>query len=127
MRAGAMRSLGSVLVAVGMAGPAQAGSPATPQFVQLIPNSAGVITPIGIYNAGDGSGRVFINERGGQIRVLRNNALLGPNFADLTITGDPLECTFPGTAGQVAVGFTGGGEQGLLGLAFHPDYESNGR
>ena len=127
MRADAMRSLGSVLVAVGMAGPALAGSPATPQFVQLIPNSAGVITPIGIYNAGDGSNRVFINERGGQIRIVRNNALLGPNFADLSITGDPLECSFPGNPTQQTVGFTGGGEQGLLGLAFHPNYESNGQ
>jgi glucose/arabinose dehydrogenase len=116
-----------MVIAAGVAGSALAGSPATPQFVQLIPNSAGVITPIGIYNAGDGSGRVFINERGGQIRVLRNNALLGPNYADLSIAADPLECTFPGAASQVTVGFTGGGEQGLLGLAFHPSFETNGQ
>jgi hypothetical protein len=53
--------------------------------------------------------RVFVVEQPGRIRVIRDGVLLGPAFLDIT--------------GLV----TYGGEQGLLALAFHPDYETNGR
>ena len=66
-------------------------------------------SPVGIVNAGDGSGRLFVVEQGGRIRVWDGTSLLGPYFLDV----DTLVST--------------GSERGLLGLAFHPGYESNGR
>ncbi|HET9274579.1 MAG TPA: PQQ-dependent sugar dehydrogenase [Gemmatimonadales bacterium] len=56
-----------------------------------------------------GDPRLFIVEKGGAIRIVQNGALLPTPFLDLS----PLVST--------------GGEQGLLGLAFDPQYASNGR
>jgi glucose/arabinose dehydrogenase len=66
--------------------------------------------PLGIVHAGDGSGRLFILEKPGRIRILRSDALEDRPFLDLTDR----------------VG-SSGSEQGLLGLAFHPNYADNGR
>jgi glucose/arabinose dehydrogenase len=54
-------------------------------------------------------GRLFIVQQGGQIRILQNGRLLGRPFLDVSRL------------------ITAGGEQGLLGLAFHPGYARNGR
>lgn len=69
----------------------------------------GFSRPLLATNAGDGSGRIFVLEQGGVIRIVQGGAILPDPFMDIT--------------GQVG---SGGNEQGLLGLAFHPDYESNG-
>ena len=53
-------------------------------------------------------GRLFILEKAGRIRIVDNGALLATPFLDIT--------------GQVS----SSGEQGLLGLAFHPRYATNG-
>ncbi|MCK6554367.1 PQQ-dependent sugar dehydrogenase [Candidatus Binatia bacterium] len=53
--------------------------------------------------------RVFIVEKTGRIRILKFGTLLPTAFLDL------------------AALISGGGEQGLLGLAFHPSYADNGR
>ena len=65
--------------------------------------------PVDVQNAGDGSGRLFIVEQGGVIRVLQPGESSAGVFLDI--------------AGRVD---DGASEQGLLGLAFHPDFESNG-
>ena len=65
--------------------------------------------PLDIQHAGDGSGRLFIVERGGKIRILENDILLDESFLDISKKVK-----------------TTGSEQGLLGLAFHPDYTTNG-
>ena len=57
----------------------------------------------------DGSGRLFIIEKAGRIRIIENEQLLNEPFLDITDR----------------VG-SRGNEQGLLGLAFHPQYEENG-
>ena len=62
--------------------------------------------PIGVRHANDGSGRVFVIERCSAIRIVKNGALLATPFLSLSPS-----C---------------GGEQGILGLAFDPDYENNG-
>ena len=67
-------------------------------------------SPLGIVHAGDGSGRLFILEKPGRIRILRDDTLLERPFLDLTDR----------------VG-SSGSEQGLLGLAFHPVYADSGR
>src|SRR5688572_21958336 len=58
----------------------------------------------------DGSGRLFILEKIGRIRIFQDGQLLEASFLDITDR----------------VG-SSGNEQGLLGLAFHPQYAQNGR
>jgi glucose/arabinose dehydrogenase len=62
--------------------------------------------PIGVRSANDGRGRVFIIERCGDIRIVQNGVALDTPFLSIDVS-----C---------------GGEQGLLGLAFDPDYATNG-
>jgi glucose/arabinose dehydrogenase len=59
--------------------------------------------------APDGDPRLFIVEKGGTIRIVKDGALLPNPFLDIS--------------GRVSTG----SEQGLLGLAFHPQYATNGR
>lgn len=66
--------------------------------------------PVELVNARDGSGRLFIVEQGGRIRILHNGIVASTAFLDLSGSGL----------------ITSGGERGLLGLAFHPQYASNG-
>lgn len=61
-----------------------------------------------VTGAGDGSGRLFIVEQAGRIRIVKDGELLPEPFLDIT---DRVES---------------GGERGLLGLAFHPEYAENG-
>ena len=63
-----------------------------------------------VTGAGDGSDRLFVLEREGRIHVV------GP---DGTRLGAPFLDIVPRVLS--------GGERGLLGLVFHPDYETNGR
>ena len=58
----------------------------------------------------DGSGRLFVVEKVGRIRLIQDGKLLDQPFLDITDR----------------VG-SQGNEQGLLGLAFHPQYAQNGR
>jgi glucose/arabinose dehydrogenase len=66
-------------------------------------------TPVGISHAGDGSGRLFILEKVGRIRVVQAGTLLPVPFLDITDRVGSSQS-----------------EQGLLGLAFHPGYANNG-
>ncbi len=66
---------------------------------------SGFTRPVAVRHAGDGTGRLFVVEQGGLIRVVENGEILGPAFLDLSTVVD-----------------AGDNEQGLLGLAFHPDY-----
>jgi glucose/arabinose dehydrogenase len=71
---------------------------------------SGLVNPIGLVSAHDGSGRLFIVEKAGQIRVWDGDELLEDDFLDVS-TGS----------------FDDNGERGLLGLAFHPDYPADNR
>ena len=66
--------------------------------------------PVGVVNAGDGANRLFVVEQQGTIRVFENSANSAASKIFLNITDRVLY----------------GGEQGLLGLAFHPNYRSSG-
>jgi uncharacterized repeat protein (TIGR01451 family) len=70
--------------------------------------ASGLERPVQVTHAGDGSGRLFVVEQPGRIRVIQSGSVLGTPFLDLTGLVDY------------------GGERGLLGLAFHPDYANNG-
>jgi glucose/arabinose dehydrogenase len=63
-----------------------------------------------LQNAGDGTNRLFAVERDGRIKVFENQTNVNTTKLFLDITDR----------------VTAGGETGLLGLAFHPDYETNG-
>jgi glucose/arabinose dehydrogenase len=86
--------------------------------------SSGLTNPIGIMHAGDGSGRVFIIQQGGAARVVVDGTLQGTAFFTLDSS---TQCRATPASALSTVGFTSGGERGLLGLAFHPDFASNGR
>ncbi len=85
-----------------------------PDHLRLERVVEGLSDPIGITHAGDGSGRLFVVEQIGVIRVVE---------ADGTLRSDP----FIDLTDRVAIGEPGSSEMGLLGLAFHPDFEVNRR
>ncbi len=98
--------LGSVAVALlGVA-----GDPALAQGLAVSPVdvTGGLTRPVAIAAPDDGSGRLFIAQQTGEIVILDGGTLLPTPFLDLSSR------------------VTYGGERGLLGLAFHPDYASNG-
>ena len=71
--------------------------------------TSGLNQPLYLTHAGDGSGRLFVVEQTGAIRVVRDGTLQTMPFLDLSRS------------------ISSGGERGLLGLAFAPDYERSGR
>ncbi|HWC75956.1 MAG TPA: PQQ-dependent sugar dehydrogenase, partial [Blastocatellia bacterium] len=80
-----------------------------PSVFQLQPFLSGLTSPILLTNAGDGTNRIFIAEQGGIIKVVQPGSITPTVF--LNITSKVLS----------------GGERGLLGLAFHPQYSTNRR
>jgi glucose/arabinose dehydrogenase len=83
---------------------AAAPSSATIQLTQV---ASGLSKPVFITSANDGSGRLFIVEKTGTIRILENGSVLQTPLLDLSSS------------------VSSGGEQGLLGLAFHPGFQTN--
>lgn len=71
--------------------------------------ATGLDRPVDIQPANDGTGRLFIIEKYGVIRIFENGQLTSSPFLDIADRVDD-----------------SGNEMGLLGLAFHPDYEQNG-
>lgn len=98
---------GSEAIAPPRAAVAQPGPAYTLERVVVAPQLDGIL---GVVHAGDGSGRLFLVRQLGQVYIVQNGARLATPFLDAT--------DFLGTAA---------GEQGLLGIAFHPAYASNGR
>ncbi len=80
-----------------------------PQSATWLLLADGLERPIAVVASGDGSGRLFLVEQPGSIRVFQDGALLAQPFLDI----------------RERVG-SRGNEQGLLGLAFHPNYATNG-
>ncbi len=78
--------------------------------IQLEPVlTAGLDRPLYVTHAHDGSNRLFIVEQPGRIKVLQPGATSAATFLDITSL------------------VLSGGERGLLGLAFHPQFPTNGR
>ncbi len=50
----------------------------------MLPGS--VFSPVHVTNAGDGSGRLFVVQQDGHIKVFKNGAFLGTDFLDLHTT-----------------------------------------
>ncbi len=66
----------------------------------------GFSSPLGVVNAGDGTGRLFVVQRNGLVKPVSGKTI-GANFID--------------ARSRVQAG----GERGLLGVAFHPDFHIN--
>ena len=79
----------------------------TSTTVKLTLVTDAVTQPVLATSARDGTGRLFIVEKTGTIRIVKGGSLLATPFLDLSAS------------------VSKGGEQGLLGLAFHPSYRTN--
>ncbi|AHG93272.1 hypothetical protein J421_5737 (plasmid) [Gemmatirosa kalamazoonensis] len=76
--------------------------------------ASGLVHPVALVQAADESGRRFIVDQAGVIRVLlRDGTLLAQPFLDVRSKMTPLMPQYD--------------ERGLLGLAFHPDFRTNGK
>jgi len=78
------------------------------QSAVLVPIATDLDRPVAITNAGDGSGRLFFTLQLGQIVIYDGSQVLPTPFLDIT---ELVMCC---------------GEQGLLSVAFHPQYAANG-
>jgi hypothetical protein len=85
------------------------GSAQSSRATVLIPVITGLTMPIFVGHAGDGSNRLFVVEQAGTIRVVQPGSSTPTTFLDIRPK------------------VLSGGEQGLLGLAFHPQYATNRR
>jgi glucose/arabinose dehydrogenase len=109
-----MRIEGRTCFALAAAGAlATAPFPLAAQGLALttIERATGLVLPVALAHAGDGSGRLFIVQQTGEIVILDGTQVLAEPFLDLSAPDGPVICC---------------GERGLLGLAFHPDYATNG-
>jgi glucose/arabinose dehydrogenase len=102
-----------ILLGVGV-GAGSCSSPAGPNLpigegVRLLEIASGLSLPLYLTAPPGDFSRLFILEKTGRIRIVKDGTLLPVPFLDIS--------------GQVS----GGMEQGLLGLAFPPDYASTGR
>ena len=78
--------------------------------LRLDPVADGFTKPLYLTHAGDGSGRLFVVEQAGRIMIIENGAMNPTPFLDI-----------------VSIVGSSGNEQGLLSVAFHPNYPENGR
>ena len=90
---------------------AVSGGSFDPRAVTLTLESvvSGLTSPLAVTDAGDGSGRLFVAEQGGIIRIVRDGGLVDRPFLEISDR------------------VTAGGERGLLGLAFHPNFPADPR
>jgi glucose/arabinose dehydrogenase len=102
-----------------------AAGPALPLAFDLV--ATNLASPTVLTHAGDGSGRLFVADQTGQIRIIdAGGALLPQPFLDVSSLMTNLTVF-------AAFGYTNAGlnpfydERGLLGLVFHPAYTNNGR
>jgi hypothetical protein len=90
------------------AAPPSGPAAAPDNSIALVPFvSSGLSQPLFITHAGDGTGRLFVLQKGGLVRLIVSGQLQAAPYLSLTVDG--------------------AGERGLLAMAFHPSFETNGR
>jgi glucose/arabinose dehydrogenase len=82
--------------------------PAQPLRIELETVASGLVSPVYLTDAGDGSGRLFVVDQIGLVRVISSGQLAAEPFLDIRSRLVSLSA--------------GGDERGLLGLAFHPGF-----
>jgi glucose/arabinose dehydrogenase len=92
-----------------LASPLDAPLAAPDNSIVLQPILSGFTFPVFMTHAGDSTNRLWVVEKSGLIKLVVNGNIRPRPFLNLVDTVSEV------------------GEQGLLGLAFHPQYESNGR
>lgn len=97
----------AVVLSAALASSAFASGTDPPDLALTSLGVSGIEDPLAVREPNDGSGRLFIVSRTGGIFIYRNGALLQTPFLTVPV-------------GNLS-------EQGLLGLAFHPQFSSNGR
>ena len=100
------RSLAAVAIVLAAAC-AVAVEPSADLSLELVAD--GFSRPVALSHAGDGSSRLFVVEQEGRIMIIDDGVVLGSAFLDISSLVD-----------------SSANEQGLLGLAFHPDFANNG-
>jgi glucose/arabinose dehydrogenase len=93
-----------------LAGCGDANHPSPSASISLQPVATGLSSPLDLEQPPDNSGRLFVVEQGGFIRIIQSGALLAQPFLDLSSKIVP---NFAGT------------EMGLLGVTFHPAFQQN--
>ncbi len=81
--------------------------------IELSSVATGLVAPVLVTHAGDASGRLFIVDQTGRILIHQGGQVRATPFLDLSAAIPVLNANFD--------------ERGVLGLAFHPNYEANGR
>ncbi|MHA2143498.1 MAG: PQQ-dependent sugar dehydrogenase, partial [Candidatus Thorarchaeota archaeon] len=110
----AVIALGSLIITVGLVTTLPSGTP--------LPSESGLILetafpslsfslPVDLQNANDGSDRLFVVEKSGVIRVFNNSHATTSSIVFLDIS---------------SIVSAQSSEMGLLGLTFHPDFQTNG-
>lgn len=99
----------SLVLFAGVLGLCAAGVRAGETPIAAVRVASGMALPVFVTHAPGDFDRVFIVEVGGRIRILKSGGLSPDPFLD------------------IASRVVSGGERGLLGLAFHPNYQENGR
>jgi glucose/arabinose dehydrogenase len=89
--------------------PTPPAPPTPPGTSALSPLVRGLVSPIGLESPDDGTNRLFVLEQAGTIRIIENGSIVPTPFLDITSKVES------------------GGEEGLLGLAFHPNFTADGR
>jgi glucose/arabinose dehydrogenase len=77
--------------------------------LKLAQQWSGFSAPVYLTHAGDASGRLFVVEQGGVVKVIADGKVLDRSYLDVRSL------------------VSSGGERGLLSVAFAPDFKSNGR
>src|SRR5437016_14395460 len=80
--------------------------PGGPPALALSAFVSDLASPTGMEVPNAGTGRLFVLEQGGRIRIIQNGALVAAPFLDITSKVES------------------GAEKGLLGIAFHPRFSS---
>jgi glucose/arabinose dehydrogenase len=100
--------IAALFLATGCGSSNSVSTPPPPPFsFSLQPIVSGLSSPLGLEQPNDGSGRLFVVQQGGTIRIIQNGAVQPQPFLDIS--------------SKIATG----GEMGLLGMSFHPGFQLN--
>ncbi|MGD9789990.1 MAG: PQQ-dependent sugar dehydrogenase [Phycisphaerales bacterium] len=115
------RSVASALAAVCVLGAVAVGQPDLGNLQEV---ATGLSAPLYAAHPPGDSSRLFIVEQSGKIRLMVNGVMQGQAFIDVGALLTPNTGTI--VLSGTTYSFVRGSEQGLLGLAFPPDYATSG-